>query len=102
MLDRYRVYYIFNVFMEIKWAWICIPERQHNALTTFSIAGDFTLLICPGIANSSESLYICTCVDNAQNHGYRVAVLNHLGALREVRLTAPRIFTYGKVQGCYN
>ena len=58
-------------------------------------AGDYSLLICPGIANSSESLYICTCVHYAQGQGYRVAVLNHLGALKDVPLTAPRIFTYG-------
>lgn len=29
-------------------------------------------------------------------HGFRVAILNHLGAPENVRLTAPRIFTYGK------
>jgi len=56
---------------------------------------DYTLLMCPGLANSSESLYICTCVDHAQNAGYRVAVLNHMGALKSEKLTAPRIFTYG-------
>ena len=60
------------------------------------VADDYMLVICPGIANSSQSLYVCTCVDNAQNAGYRVAVLNHLGALPNVKLTAPRIFTYGK------
>ncbi|XP_050397022.1 monoacylglycerol lipase ABHD2 isoform X1 [Patella vulgata] len=62
---------------------------------------DFTLAVCPGIANSSESLYIRTLVDHAQKNGYRVAVLNHLGALRYVRLTAPRIFNYGET-GEYN
>ena len=54
------------------------------------------MAVCPGIANSSESVYIRTFVDYAQNHGYRVIVLNHLGALKHVPLTAPRIFTYGK------
>lgn len=58
--------------------------------------GDYTMLVCPGIANSSESVYIRTFVDHAQNCGYRVAVLNHLGALPNVKLTAPRIFTYGQ------
>jgi abhydrolase domain-containing protein 2 len=53
------------------------------------------MLICPGIANSSESLYIRTMVDYAQKNGYRVSVLNHLGALKDVPLTAPRIYTYG-------
>lgn len=56
---------------------------------------DYTIAICPGIANSSESLYIKTFVDNAQNNGYRCAVLNHLGALPDVMLTTPRIFSYG-------
>lgn len=34
----------------------------------------------------------------AQCHGYRIAVLNHLGALKKVRLTSPRIFTYGHTE----
>lgn len=54
-----------------------------------------TLLICPGIANSSESIYIRTFVQYAQDAGFRVIVLNHLGALTDVPLTSPRIFTYG-------
>jgi len=53
------------------------------------------LVVCPGIANSSESVYIRTYVNYAQENGYHVAVLNHLGALRNVPLTAPRIYTYG-------
>lgn len=57
--------------------------------------GDYTLCVCPGIANSSESLYIRTFVHHAQTEGFRVAVLNHLGALKDVRLTSSRIFTYG-------
>lgn len=60
-----------------------------------STSGDFTLAVCPGIANSSRSIYIRTFVDYAQRNGFRVAVLNHLGALLDVPLTAPRIFTYG-------
>ncbi|XP_013395951.1 monoacylglycerol lipase ABHD2 isoform X1 [Lingula anatina] len=57
--------------------------------------GDYTMLVCPGIANSSESVYIRTFVDYAQNAGYRVGVLNHLGAIQTIKLTSPRIFTYG-------
>ncbi len=67
--------------------------------------GDFTLAVCPGIANSSRSIYIRTFVDYAQRNGFRVAVLNHLGALLDVPLTAPRIFTYGKrnvEDACYD
>uniref|UniRef100_UPI00358F3458 monoacylglycerol lipase ABHD2 isoform X1 n=2 Tax=Myxine glutinosa TaxID=7769 RepID=UPI00358F3458 len=56
---------------------------------------DFTMVICPGIANHSEKQYIRTFVDHSLRHGYRCAVLNHLGALPNVKLTAPRMFTYG-------
>lgn len=56
---------------------------------------DITLAIVPGICNTSESVYIRTFVHYAQCHGYRCAVLNHVGALPSVTVTAPRIFTYG-------
>lgn len=57
---------------------------------------DVTLAICPGIGNTSESVYIRTFVHYAQCHGYRCAVLNHVGALHTVPVTAPRIFSYGE------
>ncbi|XP_017768841.1 PREDICTED: abhydrolase domain-containing protein 2 [Nicrophorus vespilloides] len=56
---------------------------------------DITVAIVPGIGNTSESVYIRTFVHWAQCHGYRCAVLNHVGALRSVPVTAPRIFSYG-------
>ncbi|EYC41142.1 hypothetical protein Y032_0580g247 [Ancylostoma ceylanicum] len=56
---------------------------------------DLTLALTPGIANSSESNYIRTCVHYAQERGYRCVVLNHLGALPDVKLTGNRIFSYG-------
>ncbi|XP_059618666.1 abhydrolase domain-containing protein 2 [Phlebotomus argentipes] len=56
---------------------------------------DITVAICPGIGNSSESVYIRTFVHYAQCHGYRCAVLNHIGALQSVQVTSTRIFTYG-------
>uniref|UniRef100_A0A0K0F6B0 Alpha/beta hydrolase2 (inferred by orthology to a D. melanogaster protein) n=1 Tax=Strongyloides venezuelensis TaxID=75913 RepID=A0A0K0F6B0_STRVS len=56
---------------------------------------NITLALCPGIANNSESNYIRTCVHYAQQHGYRIAVLNHLGSLKDVQLTSNRIFCYG-------
>ncbi|XP_053318370.1 monoacylglycerol lipase ABHD2 [Spea bombifrons] len=56
---------------------------------------DVTIVICPGIANHSEKQYIRTFVDYAQKSGYRCAVLNHLGALPNIELTSPRMFTYG-------
>lgn len=57
--------------------------------------GDYTLAICPGICNSSESVYIRRVVYHGQFQGYRVAVLNHVGALPSVQVTSPRIFCYG-------
>lgn len=57
---------------------------------------DITMVICPGIGNHSEKNYIRTFVDHSQRQGYRCAVLNHLGALPNMELTSPRMFTYGK------
>ena len=57
---------------------------------------DITLTLAPGICNSSESVYIRRVVYHAQFQGYRVAVLNHVGALKGVPVTSPRIFNYGK------
>ncbi|XP_027992593.1 monoacylglycerol lipase ABHD2 [Eptesicus fuscus] len=59
------------------------------------VGDDITMVICPGIANHSEKQYIRTFVDYAQKNGYRCAVLNHLGALPNIELTSPRMFTYG-------
>nr|CAD7257836.1 unnamed protein product [Timema shepardi] len=70
-------------------------------LVLFHFSDDFTLAICPGIGNTSESVYIRTFVHYAQCHGYRCAVLNHVGALQSIPVTAPRIFTYGHT-GDYN
>ena len=63
---------------------------------------DITMVICPGIANHSEKQYIRTFVDYAQKNGYRCAVLNHLGALPNIELTSPRMFTYGKLESPLN
>uniref|UniRef100_A0A6Q2WRZ1 Abhydrolase domain containing 2, acylglycerol lipase b n=1 Tax=Esox lucius TaxID=8010 RepID=A0A6Q2WRZ1_ESOLU len=41
--------------------------------------------------------YIHTFMDHTQRQGYRCAVLNHLGALPNIELTSPRMFTYGKI-----
>lgn len=62
------------------------------------VSDDVTLAIVPGICNTSESVYIRVFVHYAQCHGYRCAVLNHIGALSSVPVTSSRIFTYGKVQ----
>lgn len=65
---------------------------QNNLFVT----DDISIAICPGICNTSESIYVRTFVHWAQYHGYRCAVLNHVGALHNVPVTAPRIFSYGK------
>ncbi|CAJ0930231.1 unnamed protein product, partial [Mesorhabditis belari] len=59
---------------------------------------DITFTLTPGIANSSESNYIRTLVHFAQEAGYRCIVLNHLGALRDEKLTGNRIFCYGGIE----
>ncbi len=64
----------------------------------FPLPGDYTLVICPGICNSSESVYIRRVVYQAQFQGYRVAVLNHVGALKGVPITSPRIFCHGDTE----
>jgi len=56
---------------------------------------DITIAIAPGICNSSESIYVRRVVYHAQFQGYRVSVLNHVGALKCVPVTSPRIFTVG-------
>lgn len=54
-----------------------------------------TVLICPGINNTSETDYIQVVTHCMLQNGYRVAVLNHTGALKNTPLTGARIFTYG-------
>jgi len=67
----------------------------YHAIEEHQDQGDFTLCICPGIGNNSESVYIRRVVYNAQLSGYRVCVLNHIGTLATVPVTSPRIFMYG-------
>jgi predicted alpha/beta-fold hydrolase len=57
---------------------------------------EITVAVCPGVGNSSESVYIRTFVHYAQCHGYRIAVLNHIGVIDTIQVTSPRIFTYGE------
>ena len=71
--------------MENLMIWIFTPQ----------FTDDVTMAICPGICNSSESVYIRRVVYHAQLQGYRAAVLNHIGALNTVTITSPRIFNYG-------
>ncbi|XP_071534350.1 abhydrolase domain-containing protein 2 [Panulirus ornatus] len=57
---------------------------------------DYTIAVCPGIANSSESTYVRSLVALACLQGYRCVVLNHLGVLPHVKVTSPRVFRYGQ------
>ncbi|XP_015241988.1 PREDICTED: abhydrolase domain-containing protein 2 [Cyprinodon variegatus] len=66
-----------------------------EALGEHSTGDDVTMVICPGIGNHSKKNYIRTFVDYSQRRGYRCAVLNHLGALPDMELTSPRMFTCG-------
>ena len=59
---------------------------------------DTTIIICGGIGNGSHSAYIRTFTLYAQSRGYRVVVLNHLGADYSIPLTAPRLFCYGNTE----
>ncbi|CAG0919286.1 unnamed protein product [Notodromas monacha] len=56
---------------------------------------DLTLAICPGIGNSSDTVYIRAFIHYALRQGYRCAVLNHIGTISSVLLQTPRIFSYG-------
>jgi abhydrolase domain-containing protein 2 len=67
----------------------------YQPLDAHSSGEDVTLIMCPGICNSSESIYIRTFVHHAQRKGYRCTVLNHIGAMKEIRVTSHRIFGYG-------
>jgi abhydrolase domain-containing protein 2 len=71
------------------------PADLYHAIEPHPEHGDFTLAICPGIGNNSESVYIRRVVYNAQLNGYRVCVLNHIGTLSSVPVTSPRLFMYG-------
>ena len=54
-----------------------------------------------GINNTSQSDYIRNFVKHSIDRQYRVAVLNHTGALRDVELSGRRIFTYGNYSTVY-
>ena len=51
-----------------------------------------------GIGNSSETDYVRGFTHYAKKCGYRVAVYNHVGALKNEKLTGNRMFTYGTIK----
>lgn len=72
-----------------------IRTCPHTVLGFFALAEDYTIAVCPGIANSSESTYVRALVSLACSQGYRCVVLNHLGVLPHLKVTSPRVFRYG-------
>jgi len=56
---------------------------------------DSIILIVPGIANSSKTIYIQAFTSLFLKHGFDVVVYNHLGAHPKIKITSPRLFTYG-------
>ena len=65
------------------------PTKPH------ATGGSYCTLIVPGIGNNSESHYIQMLVSHTLDSGYIAVVLNHLGSLKNQKLTSPRIFSYG-------
>ena len=53
------------------------------------------VVVVPGVGNGSDRPYIQVLVSELNQLGYIVAVLNHLGAVDNEKLTSKRIFTYG-------
>ena len=74
-----------------------IPYCFKLTLRKFFIQELLTIVIVPGIANCTETKYVRTFSDYAMHQGFRVAVLNHLGAKKKEGLSTPRIFIYGKL-----
>ncbi|XP_052276208.1 monoacylglycerol lipase ABHD2-like isoform X2 [Dreissena polymorpha] len=85
--DSFRYYFELEDGATMSYDLFLPPEDSKN--------NEFTLAICPGLANSSECIYLRAFSEYATSHGYRVAMLNHLGALKSEPLTSPRTFTYG-------
>lgn len=58
----------------------------------------------PGICNTGDTDYIHEFSCYMNRDGYDVAVLNHVGALKNVKITYPRIFSYGMlfINSLYN
>ena len=74
---------------------IC-PSNCLLLLVLFQAKKDNIVLIVPGIANSSKTIYIQAFSSLFLNNGFDVVVYNHLGAHPKIKITSPRLFTYGK------
>lgn len=54
------------------------------------------ILVIPGICNTAENTYVKVFARYMTSLGYKVAVFNHTGALKNVKLRKAKIFTYGQ------
>lgn len=78
---------LFALVCNCTFNFIVIKGGRHQTINFSFIAG---------VGNSSESVYIRTFVHYAQCHGYRIAVLNHIGVIDSIKVTSHRIFSYGE------
>ena len=62
----------------------------------FQMKKDNIVLIIPGIANSSKTIYIQAFSYLLLKSGFDVIIYNHLGAHPKIKITSPRLFTYGE------
>ena len=56
---------------------------------------NITFAVLPGAFGSSKTSNIRRLVNQAQINGYMAAVLNHVGVLKNIPITSPRIFDFG-------
>lgn len=56
---------------------------------------DLIFFLAPGFASNSESDYVCTFMQYLTTSGYRCAVLNQVGTIPSIPVTAPRLFSFG-------
>eukprot|EP00795_Rhopilema_esculentum_P016027 gene16027-7372_t len=72
-----------------------LRKKEGNYAERIKSDKENIVLIVPGIANSSKTVYIQAFTEILLDNGFDIAVFNHLGAHPIVKLTSPRIFTYG-------
>lgn len=56
---------------------------------------DLIFFLAPGFASNSETDYVCAFMQYLSTSGYRCAVLNQVGTIPSVPVTAPRLFSFG-------
>lgn len=56
---------------------------------------DLMFFLAPGFTSNSETDYVCTFMQYLTTSGYRCAVLNQVGTIPSIPLTAPRLFSFG-------